>query len=188
VRWLTWLYMYNQLDLSLVSCAGGFLWVTVSHLSSLFAFSACLELCSMVFSAAGWAPSCFCLMICFTRSLAYAGCVNATCLPSMSSSVSISSSMVASGGLDTKRVVFRTCTVGAMSPFYCTLSTYSCLRKWAHFVTPSISSRLLNRFLKPSTDKNKECTDGVLSVYSPVRLVLCFAPIAACSYFSIAWI
>jgi hypothetical protein len=69
-----------------------------------------------------------------------------------------------------------------------TLSTYSCLRSFAHGVTPSNSSRLRRRFLKPSTDRNRECTVGVLSFSSPVRLVLCFAPIAAWSCFSTAWI
>jgi hypothetical protein len=58
--------------------------------------------------------------------------------------------------------------------------------KRAHGVAPSISSKFLRRFLKPSIDKNKEWTDGVLSLVSPFALALCFAPIAACSCFSTA--
>jgi hypothetical protein len=42
VRWFTWLYIYSQFDLSLVSCVGIFLWVTVSHLSTAFVFSSCV--------------------------------------------------------------------------------------------------------------------------------------------------
>ena len=155
--------MYNQLDLSLASGFCCFLWITVSHSSSLFDFSACLELCSRIFCAAGWAPSFFCLIIYFTRTWAYAGCVSATYLSIISSSVSISSSMVASGVLAARRDALRTCTVGAMSPSCCTLLTCNCFRKWAHFVAPSISSKLRSLFLKPSIDKNREWTDGVLS-------------------------
>ena len=33
-------------------------------------------------------------------------------------------------------------------------------------------------------DRKSECTEGVLSLVSPLALALCFAPIAACSYFS----
>ena len=73
-------------------------------------------------------------------------------------------------------------------PLCVTLSTFSCLRNFAHWVAPSNSSRLRRRFRKPSTDRNRECTVGVLSLCSPLRLVLCFAPIAAWSCFSTAWI
>jgi hypothetical protein len=79
-----------------------------------------------------------------------------------------------------------TCTVGVMAPRCCTVVTCNYFRKCAHLVTPSISSRLLKRFRKPSMDRNKECTDGVLSLRSPWMLLLCLAPIAAWSCFSTA--
>ena len=51
-------------------------------------------------------------------------------------------------------------------------------------MAPSISSTCFSRFLNPSMDRKSECTEGVLSFVSPLALALCFAPIAACSYFS----
>jgi hypothetical protein len=79
-----------------------------------------------------------------------------------------------------------TCTVGVMAPCCYIPVTCNYCRKRAHLVTPSISSRLLRRFRKPSIDRNKECTDGVLSLRSPWMLLLCLAPIAAWSCFSTA--
>jgi hypothetical protein len=73
-----------------------------------------------------------------------------------------------------------------MAPFCYIPVTCNYCRKRAHLVTPSISSRLLRRFRKPSIDRNKECTDGVLSLRSPWMLLLCLAPIAAWSCFSTA--
>jgi hypothetical protein len=110
----------------------------------------------MVFGSAGLSPSFFCLIIYFTKILAYAGFVNATYLSIISSSVSISSSMVANGVLAARRDALRTCTVGATSPICYTLLTCNCFKKWAHFVTPSISSKLRSLFLKPSIDRNRE--------------------------------
>jgi hypothetical protein len=120
------------------------------------------------------------------------GLVSSTCLSRISSAVSISmsssSSMVGNGCLyifrfsSTTRVV-----VVVFCPVDVALSTYICARKRAHLVAPSISSRFFSRFLNPSTDRNNEWTDGVLSFWSPVRLDLCFAPIAAWSCFSNAY-
>ena len=84
---------------------------------------------------------------------------------------------------------FPTCAVSVYCcPCYLALFTCSWLRKRTHIVAPSISSRFFSLFLKPSTERNREWTDGVRSFVSPDRLALCFAPIAAWSYFSTAYI
>lgn len=62
-------------------------------------------------------------------------------------------------------------------------ATYACCKNLAHFVAPSISSIWRRRWRYLSTDRYRECTVGVLSVLPPL-LVLCDAPVAACSCFS----
>jgi hypothetical protein len=97
--------------------------------------------------------------------------------------------MVANGRVDVVLLVFVPCVVfGLGSGDSCTYSNCSCFKRRALGVAPSISSRFFSLLRKPSTDRNKECTVGVLSLKSPCALALCFAPIAACSCFSTATI
>ena len=129
---------------------------------------------------------CPCLWFFRAAALAYAGFVRSTCLFRISSSVSGSSSMVGSWGVGAIFDAFPTFAVGYLNcPVPYTLFTYIYCRKRAHIVAPSMSSRFFNLFLNPSVDRNRECTVGVLSA---VALDLCFAPMAAWSYFSTAWI
>ncbi len=124
---------------------------------------------------------------CFAAVFAFSGCVKATCLSRISSSgstMSWSSFCYSSGVIC---CVCTTCAVGTITVTPCfTPSTCSCFNRRVHFVAPSISSRLRSLFLNASRDRNYWYTEGVLSFSdgSPVLLFLCFAPIAAWSYFS----
>jgi hypothetical protein len=57
-----------------------------------------------------------------------------------------------------------------------------------HLDGPSISSRDLRRFLVLSTDVESYYTVGTRCSFPPVTSDFIFAPMAACSYFSIALI
>jgi hypothetical protein len=174
-----------------VVVAGYFLWVTCAQLVS-FEFAPVfgygyIVYCDVVAIYGYLAFS----MAFLAAALDFSGFVKSIYLVNISFSVSISSSfsssMVARGGVSVAfRVFLSICAVGVLCYPEPTLSTCSCLMKRAHGVAPSISSRFLRRFLKPSIERNKEWTDGVLSLFSPFALALCFAPIAAWSCFSTA--
>jgi hypothetical protein len=172
-----------------VVCVGVFLWVTVSHFSALLFCVFCVDgypVCLFCASFACYLP----LFIVFrAAALAWAGLVRSTCLSSISSAVSGSSSMVGRGVGGVVLDVFPTYAVSVLCcPSGVALFTCSWFRNRAHVVAPSMSSKFFNRFLNPSTERNRECTDGVRSLVSPFMLALCFAPIAAWSYFSSAFI
>jgi hypothetical protein len=126
-------------------------------------------------------------------ALACVGLVRSICLFRISSSVSTSSLSTISGAYDSVWFGFcvSSCVVGASVVFGELIPvTCNCFKNLAHFVAPSISSKLRNLFLKFSRDRNCEWIDGVrsFSVHSPFMLDLCFAPIAAWSYFSTPFI
>jgi hypothetical protein len=118
---------------------------------------------------------------------ALSGNVVSTCLARISASVSIMSSVSSCCLSDHSQSAFSTCTVGAARAGGGFVpSTCICWSRRAHLVAPSTSSRFRSLFLNASRDRNYWYTDGVRSFSdgSPVILFLCFAPIAAWSYFS----
>ena len=111
--------------MSFVVVGAGFLWVTVSHYSSRY---------SCLFSVDGSPPACVaaacvgCLPLFrafIAAALASAGFVKSTYLSKISSSVSGSSSIVASGVFLVVLAVFPICAVGLVcGPYY--VAAFTC--------------------------------------------------------------
>jgi hypothetical protein len=170
-----------------VGCVGIFLWFTVCHCSSIAVCVLCVDGYPVFFGGAAFVVSLPFFSVFRAAALACAGFVRSTYLSKISSSVSGSSSMVGIGVGGVVLEAVPTCAVGVCCcPYDVALFTCNWLRKRAHVVAPSMSSRFFSLFLKPSTDRNREWTDGVRSFVSPWILALCLAPIAAWSYFSSA--
>jgi hypothetical protein len=94
VRLFIWLYTYNQHDLSFVVLAGVFLWVAVSHCSSVAAYVFFVDGYSVYLGGAAFVVYLPFFSAFRAAALAWAGLVRSTYLSKISSSVSGSSSMV----------------------------------------------------------------------------------------------